>query len=167
MGDDRASSKSPIVAYIALGSNMGDRNANIAGAIERLRNTPGVEVTKVSSPLENPAVGGPSDSPPFINSVSEIRTTLSPRALLKRLLEIERELGRERREKWSPRVIDLDIVLYGDRIVDEPDLHIPHPLMHEREFVLGPLAEIAPDAIHPKLHQSSAVLLSKLRSSQT
>src|SRR5436190_1028398 len=110
MGDDAISSAKPVVAYIALGSNLGDRKANISIAIERLRQAPGIEVTKVSSLLDNPAVGGPSDSPTFLNAAAEIRTTLSPRELLDHLLQIERDLGRQRREKWGPRLIDLDIV---------------------------------------------------------
>ena len=144
---------SPIPAYIALGANLGDRRANIERAVELLRATAGVRVTKVSSLLENAAVGGPPDSPPFLNAAAELETTLSPRELLARLLEIERQLGRERREKWGPRSIDLDLLLYGERVVDEPDLRIPHPLMHERRFVLEPLKEIAPHARHPVLHK--------------
>src|SRR5205085_405752 len=100
----------PVTAYIALGSNLGDRHANLAAAIERLRATTGITVTKISTPLENPAVGGPADSPPFVNAVAEVQTSLSPHDLLDRLLAIEQELGRVRRERWGPRVIDLDVV---------------------------------------------------------
>jgi 2-amino-4-hydroxy-6-hydroxymethyldihydropteridine diphosphokinase len=143
----------PVTAYIALGANLGDRRGSIARAIDLLRATPGVTVTKTSSLLENAAVGGPPDSPPFLNGAVEVHTTLAPRELLARLLEIERALGRERREKWGPRSIDLDLLLYGDRIVHEPDLIIPHPLMHTRPFVLDPLNEIAPDTVHPGLRK--------------
>ena len=139
----------PVTAYIAFGANLGDRRANIERAVELLGATPGVRVTKVSSFLENPAVGGPADSPAFLNAVAEIETSLPPRELLERLLAIEHQLGRQRREKWGPRIIDLDVLLYGQEIIDEPDLRIPHPLMHERRFVLDPMKEIAPDAIHP------------------
>jgi 2-amino-4-hydroxy-6-hydroxymethyldihydropteridine diphosphokinase len=141
----------PTPAYIALGANLGDRRANIERALELLRATRGVRVTKISSFLENPAVGGPPDSPPFLNAVAEVETSLPPRALLERLLAIEHQLGRRRVRKWDPRLIDLDVLLYGDAVIDEPDLRIPHPLMHERRFVLDPLKEIAPDAIHPVL----------------
>jgi 2-amino-4-hydroxy-6-hydroxymethyldihydropteridine diphosphokinase len=127
-----------------------------------LRETSGIEVTRVSSFIENPAVGGPKDSPAFLNGVVEIQTVLEPEALLDRLLEIERQLGRVRREKWEPRAIDLDLILYGDRITDTPNLKIPHPLMHERRFVLEPLTEIAPNVVHPVLKTSAKDLLARL-----
>jgi 2-amino-4-hydroxy-6-hydroxymethyldihydropteridine diphosphokinase len=139
----------PITAYIALGANLGDRRANLERALQHLRDTPNVRVTKTSSFLENPAVGGPPDSPPFLNTVAEIQTTLEPHELLARLLSIEQQLGRHRRAKWDPRLIDLDLLLYGDVILAEEYLTIPHPLMHTRPFVLVPLKEIAPDVIHP------------------
>ena len=88
--------------------------------------------------------------------------TLPTRLLLDRLLEIERSLGRQRREKWGPRIIDLDLILYGDEVIAEPDLHVPHPLMHERRFVLEPLVAIAPDAVHPVLKRRVLELLDDL-----
>jgi 2-amino-4-hydroxy-6-hydroxymethyldihydropteridine diphosphokinase len=148
-----------VTAYIALGANLGDRRANLDAAIAHLRNTPGVRVTKVSSYIDNPAVGGPADSPAFLNAAAEVETELSPRELLDRLLAIEQEMGRQRREKWGPRVIDLDLLLYGDAIVSEPNLQVPHPLMHERRFVIEPLVEIAPDAMHPVLRKTMRELL--------
>ena len=146
-------------AYIALGANLGDRAGNIHAAVEMLRSAVGIEVTKVSRLREYPAVGGPPDSPAFLNAAAELETTLSARELLNRLLEIERSLGRQRREKWGPRLIDLDLLLYEDQIIAEPDLVIPHPLMHERRFVLEPLKEIAPAARHPSLDRQIAELL--------
>jgi 2-amino-4-hydroxy-6-hydroxymethyldihydropteridine diphosphokinase len=150
-----------VTAYIALGANLGDRAANLRKALEHLAATPGVELGRVSSFLDNPAVGGPAGGPAFLNAVAELRTTLTPRQLLARMLEIEREMGRERREKWGPRLIDLDLLLYGDQIIDEHDLKVPHPLMHERSFVLIPLAEIAPGVVHPVLQQSIRLLTAK------
>ena len=150
------------IVYISLGSNLGDREKNITGAIAKLGTTPGVEVANLSTLLENPSVGGPEDAPSFLNAAVEIRTTLGARALLHRLLEIEKELGRARREKWEPRIIDLDLLLHGDHILSSQELIVPHPLMHERRFVLQPLAEIAPDVVHPTLQMSIAGLLENL-----
>jgi 2-amino-4-hydroxy-6-hydroxymethyldihydropteridine diphosphokinase len=148
-------------AYIALGANTGDRRANIAAALEALRATQGIELVRVSSLLENPAVGGPVGSPDFLNAAAEIRTTLQPHALLERLLEIERTLGRRRRrgQKWEPRPIDLDLLLFGQQIIDADNLKIPHPLMHERDFVLRPLSQIAPQVLHPRLQRTIEQLL--------
>ena len=154
----------PVIAYIALGSNLGERRKNLEAAVGLLRETAGVEVARVSPALENPAVGGPEDSPAFLNAAAEVRTTLSAHALLRRLLEIEREMGRERRVKWEPRIIDLDLLLYADHILSSQELIVPHPLMHERRFVLEPLAEIAPQVVHPTLQMTVAGLLENLRS---
>src|SRR5689334_11776209 len=101
-----------ITAYVAFGSNLGDREKIIRSAVDLLGNSPGTRISRVSSLIENPAVGGPVDSPAFLNGVVEIETSLEARVLLHRLLEVERSLGRIRREKWEPRVIDLDLVLY-------------------------------------------------------
>ena len=155
----------PIRAYVALGANLGERARTLQLAIEQLRAHPQIEVGKVSSMLENPAVGGPPDSPPFLNAVAEVLTTLPPRELLQTLLEIEHRLGRERHRKWDPRTIDLDLLLYGDRVIDEPDLKVPHPRMAERQFVLAPLAEIAPDLVVPTHRKSVPELLRSLRPS--
>ncbi len=153
-----------VTAYIALGANLGDRAANLNAALAALRATPGIAVTKVSSFHEYPAVGGPADSPPFLNAAAELQTALSPHVLLDRLLAIEKSLGRERREKWGPRVIDLDVLLYGGQIIAEHNLHIPHPLMNERRFVLEPLDEIAPARRHPILRKSIRELLAAITS---
>src|SRR5207247_7482683 len=129
---DRTMPQTLVTAYIALGANLGNREQNIRAAVRALDESPDVKVVLVSSLLENPAIGGPKDSPPFLNAAAEIHTTISPIELLQRLLEIEKNLGRVRREKWAPRLIDLDLLLYGDEIIDTPELKIPHPLMHER-----------------------------------
>ncbi|HSU67064.1 MAG TPA: 2-amino-4-hydroxy-6-hydroxymethyldihydropteridine diphosphokinase [Tepidisphaeraceae bacterium] len=146
-------------AFVALGANLGDRAGNIAAALDRLRGIEGIRVIRVSHLLQNPAVGGPPDSPAFLNGVAEIETTLSPRELLMRLLDVEHDLGRERHAKWAPRNIDLDLILYGNEVVDEQDLKVPHPRMHERRFVLQPLAQLAPDAVHPILRRTASELL--------
>ena len=152
-----------MTAYIALGANLGDRERNIRSAIELLNQTPLVRVTKVSALMENPAVGGPLGSPPFLNAAAELQTTLSAPALMKRLLEIENELGRVRRERWGPRPIDLDLLLYANQIIDTPGLTVPHPRMAEREFVLAPLVEIAPNAVHPIERLTIGQMLENLR----
>jgi 2-amino-4-hydroxy-6-hydroxymethyldihydropteridine diphosphokinase len=151
----------PITAYIAIGANLGERETTMRRALELLNETEDVRVTRVSSFIENPAIGGPSNAPAFLNGVAQIETTLAPEELLDRLLDIEKRLGRVRREKWEPRAIDLDVVLFGDQIVNTDRLTIPHPLMHERRFVLEPLAEIAPNAVHPILKYRVQELLAR------
>jgi 2-amino-4-hydroxy-6-hydroxymethyldihydropteridine diphosphokinase len=154
--------------FVGIGSNLGDRAATIDAAIEALRRSPAIGVVRVSSLMEFDAVGGPPGSPPFLNAAAELITTLGSHALLKRLLEIERELGRDRRIKWEPRTIDLDLLLYDLSIISSDELVVPHPLMHERLFVLEPLAQIAPAAMHPALQMTVAGLLEarKLREGQ-
>src|SRR5438552_10774451 len=148
--------------YVALGSNLGDREANIKKALALLIETPHLQMRRISSFIENPAVGGPEDSPDFLNAAVELSTTLSPHALMKRLLEIEREMGRSREKKWEPRCIDLDLLLFGDQIISDDTLIVPHPLMHERKFVIQPLAEIAPNVVHPTLEIPISMILDNL-----
>lgn len=150
-------------AYIGLGANLGRREESIGAAIRMVNDVAGVRVFRNSSLMENPAVGGPKNSPLFLNAVIEIETSLTPDALLQHLLRIEHALGRRRRQKWAPRTIDLDLLLFGDAVISQPDLCVPHPLMHEREFVLAPLAEIAPQAMHPVLRLTAVQMLEKLR----
>jgi 2-amino-4-hydroxy-6-hydroxymethyldihydropteridine diphosphokinase len=139
-------------AYVALGSNLGDREATLLAAVEALRAEPGVEVAAVSSLIETEPVGF-LDQPRFVNGVAALDTTLSARALLELLLEVEERFGRSREgvPAQGPRTLDLDLLLYGEEEIDEPGLRVPHPRMHERLFVLGPLAEIAPGLQIPGL----------------
>jgi len=127
------------LAYVGLGANLGDREASIRRAAEL------IGATRLSPVIETEPWGY-EDQPRFLNAVAEIDTDLSPRALLDRLLEVERELGRERTgPRYGPRTIDLDLLLYGDERVDEPGLQVPHPRLHERAFALAPLAALVPE----------------------
>jgi len=136
-------------AYIALGSNLGVRSQNIEVAASSLRAIPGIQVLQESSNFDNPSAGGPADSPRYLNGVAEVRTTLDPLTLMRTLLAIEAQMGRVRVERNEPRIIDLDLLLYGDQIIATPELTVPHPRMHLRDFVLKPMTEIAPELMHP------------------
>ena len=144
--------------YLSLGSNEGDRHANMAAAIAELRKLPGVEVAAVSSMYCAAPVGMKKDAAPFLNCVMELRTAMEPLELLDRLEEIEVSLGRRRKGLPADRIIDIDILLYGSRVVALPRLSVPHPRMARRRFVLEPLAEIAPRLLHPVLKQTIAAL---------
>ena len=126
----------------SLGSNLGDRLNNLQGAVDALRDTPDVIVVDVSSVYETDPVGGPEDSPSFLNLVIVAETTLEPRTLLERALAIEDAYGRERGEKWAPRTLDVDLIMVGNTSTDVEDLRLPHPLAGERAFVLLPWLEI-------------------------
>jgi 2-amino-4-hydroxy-6-hydroxymethyldihydropteridine diphosphokinase len=132
------------IAYISLGSNIGDREDNLKKALALLDEHPQIRVAAVSSFYETAPVGY-TDQPDFINAAAELETALGPRELLKICMETEKKLGRVRTIRWGPRVIDIDILWYNGLTVDEEDLQIPHPRMLEREFVIRPLADIAPD----------------------
>ena len=139
-------------AYVGLGSNLGDREATIRAAAEL------IGARRLSTIIETEPWGN-EEQPRFLNAVAEIETELEPRALLDLLLEVEARLGRVRDgSHWGPRTIDLDLLLYGDRILDEPGLTVPHPFLHERLFVLEPLAELAPDVAIPRRGVVSALL---------
>lgn len=140
----------PVTAYIALGSNLGDRRAMIERAISMLDDSDDTEVQRISTVIETEPIGMPGQSR-YLNAVARIETSLDTRTLLNRCLAIESELGRDRSrtERWGPRTIDLDLLLFGECCIDEPGLNVPHPHLHERGFVLQPLAEIAPNAVHP------------------
>ncbi len=137
-----------VSVIVGLGSNLDDRNENMGRALDLLRELAGVSVLRVSSWRETDPVGGPPQGK-YLNAVAEVETEIAPRELLARFHEIEADLGRVRTVRDGPRPIDLDILLYGDEMIKEPGLEIPHPRMLEREFVLEPLAELAPERRHP------------------
>lgn len=152
----------PHIACIGLGANLGDRQSAIRAAVELLRASPGISSVSLSSLYETEPVGGPAGQGRFLNAAARLETTLDARSLLATLLDIETRLGRQRSAKWGPRTIDLDLLLFDDQIIADPDLTIPHPLMHERRFVLEPLAEVAAEAVHPVLKRSVRQLLASL-----
>ncbi|MBQ3366751.1 MAG: 2-amino-4-hydroxy-6-hydroxymethyldihydropteridine diphosphokinase [Acidaminococcaceae bacterium] len=147
--------------YIALGSNLGDKENNMKEALQRLTKK-GVTICKVSDFLVTSPYGV-TDQPDFLNAVAEIKTDNSPTELLRVLLQVEQEMGRKRIRRWGERNIDLDLLLYDQRIIDLPDLQVPHPDMQNRDFVLRPLVQIAPDAVHPVLRKTAGQLWKELQ----
>ena len=144
-------------AFVGIGSNLGDREGNFRQAVELLSAEDGIDVVAVSEIRETDPVG-PVEQGPFLNGAVRIETDLAPRELLERLLAVEERLGRVRRERWGPRTIDLDLLLYGDDVVDEPGLTVPHPRLHERRFALEPLSDLAPSLEIPGKGPISALL---------
>lgn len=132
-------------AYVGLGANLGDRASTLLRAVELLGEHPGVTVVSVSA-LRETAPWGPVPQPPYLNGAVALETELGARELLDLLLDVERRLGRHRDgERWGPRTVDLDLLAFGDELIDEPGLDVPHPRLHERAFVLEPLAELDPE----------------------
>ncbi|MBE3069632.1 MAG: 2-amino-4-hydroxy-6-hydroxymethyldihydropteridine diphosphokinase [Planctomycetes bacterium] len=148
--------------YLGLGSNLGDRRANIAAALAAIAAHPAIHIEATSTLIETAPVGGPPGQGPFLNGAARLRTDLAPAALLAELKAVERAGGRHDGPRWGPRPIDLDILLYGAEVLDTPDLAIPHPRLRERRFVLAPLAEIAPDAVDPVTGLTVRALLARL-----
>ena len=144
-------------AFVGIGSNLGDREAHLRAALDRLAAEDGIEVVAVSTLRETEPVG-PVEQGPFLNGAVQVTTDLPPRELLARLLDVEQRLGRVRGERFGPRTIDLDLLVYGDEIVDEPGLALPHPRLHERRFALEPLTELAPGLVVPGRGPVSALL---------
>jgi len=145
-------------AYIALGSNLGERTVNLKTALQRLAQTDRVAIDAVSAVFETAPVGGPEQGS-YLNACAAIVTELSPTQLLLAMLDIEEKMGRVRDVHWGPRIIDLDLLLYGTTIMNTPLLELPHPRLSERDFVLVPLAAIAPDQIIPGLNRTVAMIL--------
>jgi 2-amino-4-hydroxy-6-hydroxymethyldihydropteridine diphosphokinase len=148
-------------AFIGIGSNLGTPAENCEQAIRLLHNPPGIEVVARSSLYESEPVGKIEQNW-FVNTAVAIRTSLSPESLLNTIFKIEKDLGRERREKWGPRIIDLDILAYEDRVIQSTALTLPHPEMTKRRFVLLPLSEFAGDYMHPVENKTIHTLLKEL-----
>lgn len=147
-------------ALIALGSNLGDREAHLRFAVEKLA---ALGKVRAVSSFHDTAPVGYADQGRFLNAAAALETELEPQALMRELLRIEAERGRERRIRNGPRTLDLDLLMYGDLVMDVPGLTLPHPRLHERLFVLAPLAEIAPESVHPRLKRSVRKLLQEVR----
>jgi len=145
------------IVYLSAGSNLGDRKAHLVGGIESLRSA-GIKIMKISSAYETEP-WHVQEQPSFLNIVVEAETMLNPGQLLAQIQEIEAFHGRVRPFPGAPRILDLDILLFGALVLDEPSLQIPHPRMTQRRFVLKPFAEIAPDVLHPLLHETVLSLL--------
>ena len=144
---------------------MGDRRGTLESALADLHHQPAIEITAVSSAWETSPVG-PAAQPDFLNAAAELRTTLEPRRLLEILQSTESAHGRRRRERWGPRTLDLDLLLVGDRRLEEPGLTIPHPRLTQRRFVLEPLVEIAPELVHPVSRERLEGILDRLETGE-
>lgn len=145
-----------VTAYVALGTNLGSLKDNLDEALKRLA-AKGLQIAKVSSYIDTDPYGV-TDQPRFLNAVCEVRTELGAQQLLKMLLATELEMGRVRLRHWGERIIDLDLIFYGDEVINEPNLIVPHPDMQNRDFVLRPLAEIAPQKLHSVLQKTISQL---------
>lgn len=153
-------------AYIGFGSNLGDRQALIHSAAERIQAAPLVWELHLSALYESDPVGGPPGQGRYLNAAARVETGLQAHGLLSLLLAIERDMGRERREHWGPRTIDLDLLLFDQCTLQSPELILPHPRMHERWFVLVPLMEVGPGAVHPPTGLCARELLDRLHGHQ-
>lgn len=148
--------------FIGVGANLGEREKNIRRAKDCLGSVRGIRFLACSQIRETEPVGGPAGQRKYLNAVWQIETELKPRKLLEHLMKIEQEMGRVRKSKNESRVIDLDILFYGQEIINESNLTVPHPRLHERGFVLEPIAELAPDFIHPRFKKNMETLLGEL-----
>lgn len=152
--------------YIGLGSNLGDRRAQLLAARTALATTAGLRLMAASALYETEPIGGPAEQGPFLNAVLHLHSALSPRQLLHCCLALETRLGRQRGEPWGPRTIDLDLLLFGATVIAEPELVLPHPRLHQRRFVLDPLCDLAPALVHPVLGVTLQQLAHELGTTQ-
>jgi len=150
-----------MLAYIGIGSNLGEKVENCRRAIEAIGSDARNRVVGCSRLFRTEPVGK-KDQEWFINGVAAVETAMSPRELLEFLLSVEKKMGRNRIERWGPRIIDLDILFFGDRVLNEKGLQIPHPRLHERRFVMVPLKDIAPDLVHPIFQRTVSQILGEL-----
>lgn len=150
------------IAYLGLGSNLGDSLSLMRRARQAVQQSPGIQRTAASALYRTAPVGGPPDQPDYLNGVIEIVTSLDPDTLLLCCQAIETLYGRERQTRWAARTLDIDLLLYEEQIIDSDTLQLPHPRMAERGFVLRPLCDLAPDLVHPQLGRSMADLLAKI-----
>jgi 2-amino-4-hydroxy-6-hydroxymethyldihydropteridine diphosphokinase len=160
-----AHEKRPALALLGLGSNIGDRAANLRAALAGIAAFPDCRLLKAAGIFQTRPVGGAPGQDDFYNTGCQVETRLPPRELLANAQRLERELGRRRESEaapWGPRTLDIDILLWEDLILDEPDLTLPHPRLEERAFALAPLAELAPDAVHPASRLTVLELLERL-----
>jgi 2-amino-4-hydroxy-6-hydroxymethyldihydropteridine diphosphokinase len=154
-----------MLAYIGIGSNLGDKLENCRRAMEAIGADARNRLVGRSRFYRTEPVGK-KDQEWFINGVVAVETTMSPAELMEFLLSVEKGMGRIRQERWGPRVIDLDILFYGDRVLDEEGLQIPHPRLHERRFVLAPLKDMAPGLLHPVFHRTVSQILEELKTQE-
>jgi 2-amino-4-hydroxy-6-hydroxymethyldihydropteridine diphosphokinase len=154
-----------LLAYIGIGSNLGNKLGNCRRAVEAIGADGRNRLVRCSRFYRTEPVGK-KDQEWFINGVAAVETTMGPRELLEFILSVEKGMGRARKERWGPRIIDLDILFYGDRVLEEEGLEVPHPRLQERRFVLVPLEEIAPDLIHPIFHRTISQILGELKAEE-
>jgi 2-amino-4-hydroxy-6-hydroxymethyldihydropteridine diphosphokinase len=154
-----------LLAYIGIGSNLGNKLGNCRRALEAIGSDGRNRLVRRSRFYRTEPVGK-KDQEWFINGVAAVETTMGPRELLEFILSVEKGMGRARKERWGPRIIDLDILFYGGRVLKEEGLEVPHPRLHERRFVLVPLEEIAPDLVHPIFHRTISRILGELKAEE-
>lgn len=153
----------PAIAYVGLGSNIGDRAAMMLRALDMLDEQTNLAVRLVSQFVETEPEGGPPNQNNYLNAAAEVCCETTATEMLKKMQSVENMLGRQRSVKWAARTIDIDLLLFDEQIIKLPNLQVPHPLMHARKFVMGPMVEIAPDLIHPILTKTMTQILGQLK----